>query len=251
MAVSLSAAQGSVNRSRRCIESYCRFLKMYRGCLASGSAATSAASRSFQAITSACELTRCATGTGSPSASAERQKTTLSSRASTSSGGRDHEKQCEGSASLSRASYASGSFSGTGTVTKRSTQLEKRDATIQYLSVSTSTTRHPGALPKRRWSRATMAVQVATSGRLTASPASTSIDHRRGSSISAKVLCGGGAMSGVATISTLSELYRSDMDVVGDIHLCAGILAVLAVFMPAVFRSVAMWRCLAFLRSAA
>ena len=159
--------------------------------------------------------------------------------------------------------------------------MEKRDATIQYLSVSTSTTRHPcalsclistndlvilppdtmavlplygtasGALPKRRWSRATMAVQVATSGRLTASPASTSIDHRRGSSISAKVLCGGGAMSGVATISTLSELYRSDMDVVGDIRLCAGILAVLAVFMPAVFRSVAMWRCLAFLRSAA
>ena len=43
------------------------------------------------------------------------------------------------------ATYASGSFSGTGTVTKRSTQLEKREATIQYLCVSTSTTRHPCA----------------------------------------------------------------------------------------------------------
>ena len=53
-----------------------RFLKMYRGCLASGSAAASAANFSFQATTSACELTRCATGTGRPSDSAERQKMT-------------------------------------------------------------------------------------------------------------------------------------------------------------------------------
>ena len=43
------------------------------------------------------------------------QRITLSSRASTSSGGRDHEKQCEGSAALSRASYALATGDVTGT----------------------------------------------------------------------------------------------------------------------------------------
>ena len=146
--------------------------------------------------------------------------------------------------------------------------MEKREATIQYLFVSTSTTRHPcalsclistndlvilppdtiavlplngtfsGASPKRRWSRVTMAVQVATSGRLAASPASTSIDHRRGSIISAKVLCGGvTTVSGVATMST-SALDSSAMDVFGDMRLPAGALGV-----PTVFSSEAILVC--------
>ena len=75
-----------------------------------------------------------------------------------------------------------------------------------------------------------MAVQVATSGRLAASPASTSIDHRRGSIISAKVLCGGvTTVSGVATMST-SALDSSAMDVFGDMRLPAGALGVPTVF---------------------
>ena len=75
-----------------------------------------------------------------------------------------------------------------------------------------------------------MAVQVATSGRLAASPARTSIDHRRGSIISAKVLCGGvTTVSGVATMST-SALDSSAMDVFGDMRLPAGALGVPTVF---------------------
>ena len=75
-----------------------------------------------------------------------------------------------------------------------------------------------------------MAVQLTTSGKLAASPASTTIDHSRGSSISARVLCGGGAtLSCVARLSA-SALLSSAIDVLGDMRTFLGTVGVPTVF---------------------